>query len=744
MALVELKSKLNKLSTTDYFVDDSARGFTKNFKPGSPTKFKPFIIELGQSDYFVDDYAKGFTLNMKSPNTGFKLNKTYPFEKTFGERNSSYNFFDLGFKVNRGFKKNFKLGESQYKKVQGKNFTWPLDLKRVDYYGNNLSPISDFDRQFPTMMGGLSSMMSYPESKLRNEFLHSTDIRFKYKQRYEFKKENQIRLDSNSNTHPIILQSLMDVNRYGWAKNRFSNVGHTTDFVRGGIATHLGTALTDQVRLGKFLTSGSGLWWLGKQFVLQYLNPRKETQLYNPLHINASIIPFANVSRFIDIGGLGGGIAKAMGFAKDGMGLYERTDGYHRMGMWPTGFMSSDRAGRGHQNKLVTYTRDRFDGYNDVSDVLLEYDSRTRWVKAAGDVAKFQGERSTLGKLGKQLGNQIKALAGKFRAASEPANIINSQEHMTGDPIHKQKSGFFNPAANVFYKTLPYKEIVQENAYGRKSSIKRVWGSTKQQSINKTVNLRHKVKSMGDASISTWTGHSIDETGGLTPEAELIGVTKKGTTENVYHGDRVNLHPYGKDETGVDLVKFQFKDMINDKFIVFRATVSGLQDTISPEWSSEKYIGRADSVHVYKGAERALSFSFIIAPTTKQELFTLWEKLNYLTGLTYPKYDEHAKMIAPWIEFTFGDMYNGVPGFIESLSYSIPDNAPYEIDGIKLPKVIEASMGFKYIGKNLQTMQGKHFDLPWLVGTDNTVETGIPHRKDPYSKALDLAGVPGI
>ena len=53
-------------------------------------------------------------------------------------------------------------------------------------------------------------------------------------------------------------------------------------------------------------------------------------------------------------------------------------------------------------------------------------------------------------------------------------------------------------------------------------------------------------------------------------------------------------------------------------------------------------------------------------------------------------------------------------------------------------------MGFKYVGKNLKTMQGKHFDLPWLEGTDNTVENGIPHRKDPYSKALDLAGVPGI
>ena len=96
-------------------------------------------------------------------------------------------------------------------------------------------------------------------------------------------------------------------------------------------------------------------------------------------------------------------------------------------------------------------------------------------------------------------------------------------------------------------------------------------------------------------------------------------------------------------------------------------------------------------------------------------------------------------MVAPWVEFTFGDMYNGVPGFIENLSYSIPDNAPYEIDGIELPKVIEASMGFKYVGNHLQTMQGKHFDLPWL-----RYDNDITVRKDYWSIALNEAGVPGV
>jgi hypothetical protein len=234
---------------------------------------------------------------------------------------------------------------------------------------------------------------------------------------------------------------------------------------------------------------------------------------------------------------------------------------------------------------------------------------------------------------------------------------------------------------------------------------------------------------MGDASFPTKVDVSDKEN-------VKLGVHKVGI--NGYHGDKVSAFPYGEKETDLDLVKFQFKDMVNKKFIVFRATVSGLTDTISPEWGSEKYIGRADSVHVYKGAERSLSFSFIIAPTTKQELFTLWEKLNYLTGLTYPKYT-NSKMVAPWVEFTFGDMYKGVPGFIENLSYSIPDNAPYEIDGIELPKVIEATMGFKYVGNNLQTMQGKHFDLPWL-----RYDNDITVRKDYWGIALNEAGVPGV
>ena len=53
MALKNLKSKLNKLSTTNYFTDKHATGFTENFNPGTTTKYKS-LLELGTTNYFLD------------------------------------------------------------------------------------------------------------------------------------------------------------------------------------------------------------------------------------------------------------------------------------------------------------------------------------------------------------------------------------------------------------------------------------------------------------------------------------------------------------------------------------------------------------------------------------------------------------------------------------------------------------------------------------------------------------------
>jgi hypothetical protein len=215
---------------------------------------------------------------------------------------------------------------------------------------------------------------------------------------------------------------------------------------------------------------------------------------------------------------------------------------------------------------------------------------------------------------------------------------------------------------------------------------------------------------------------------GVKPVIDLdLGIIKRGSQDKYNNElvDKVNMIPYGEDYTAKDFtdkarktsdfIKFKFKDLVNDKFIIFRAILSGITDSISPEWSGIQYIGRPDKVWVYSGAERKISFTFEIYPKTKQEFPVLLEKMNYLVGLCYPTYTAQNRMIAPFIELTLGDMFNRTPGFLDSLSVDVDDTSTWEIEeGLQFPKHITCGCSFTYVGKYLPSSLGKHYELGWL------------------------------
>ena len=194
--------------------------------------------------------------------------------------------------------------------------------------------------------------------------------------------------------------------------------------------------------------------------------------------------------------------------------------------------------------------------------------------------------------------------------------------------------------------------------------------------------------------------------------------------------DRVNLIPYGKEEYGgtsydkLDWIPFKFFDVVGNKPIVFRAILSGITDTFNPEYASERYVGRPDNVYVYQGTTREISFTFDVYPKSDRELIVLWTKLNHLAGLTYPHYTSPdatggQAMISPYTKLTIGDMYNNAPGYISSLTYTVQDNGNWEVDFAKLPKYIQVSCTFVYIGDRLLEAgeNAKHYDLPFIADT---------------------------
>ena len=127
-----------------------------------------------------------------------------------------------------------------------------------------------------------------------------------------------------------------------------------------------------------------------------------------------------------------------------------------------------------------------------------------------------------------------------------------------------------------------------------------------------------------------------------------------------------------------DLIKFYFYDIYNQKYIPFRATVKGISERSVSSWDDFQYIGNADKVYNYKGFTRGLGFSFNVVAMSVKEMLPMWQRINYLMGLTKPANYKNGFIVPPLVMMTIGDIYNNQPIVINSINMTIPDNATWE------------------------------------------------------------------
>jgi len=241
---------------------------------------------------------------------------------------------------------------------------------------------------------------------------------------------------------------------------------------------------------------------------------------------------------------------------------------------------------------------------------------------------------------------------------------------------------------------------------------------------------------------------------------EDIGLVKGNTTsDNVDRVNMIPLVPSGEFDSlpkiikeNPDFVKFNFKNVVENRYLVFRAILDGISDNVSPEYNSTRYIGRPDNLYTYAGTNRTIGFNFKVYPKTKQELPILMEKLNYLVGLCYPSYTEQERMITPFIELTIGDMFVEAPGLLNSLTVTVEDASTWEIEeGLQYPHFISCACEFQYIGNYVPHNVGKHYDLSWLrshrvdgkqpLGTFKKEKDEIPFRNErPFGYINNIGG----
>ena len=222
--------------------------------------------------------------------------------------------------------------------------------------------------------------------------------------------------------------------------------------------------------------------------------------------------------------------------------------------------------------------------------------------------------------------------------------------------------------------------------------------------------------------------------------------------------DKINIVSYGQGPGGKnnqkDLIKFNIRDVRNGKYIVLRAFLTNIQDSISPEWNNYRYVGRPDDVYVYKGTTRSVSFSLKVAAFSRREMIPMWEKINYLVGLNYGSfvdtniyesgeyYQGNPGMSSPICELTIGDYLTSQPGYIKDFNISVPPDYPWDViidDGGsnvvgELPQMVDINMGFQVIPQQIPDSYGKHFGKVGLP-TDEVSSGGLPWLKDLYNSS---------
>lgn len=164
---------------------------------------------------------------------------------------------------------------------------------------------------------------------------------------------------------------------------------------------------------------------------------------------------------------------------------------------------------------------------------------------------------------------------------------------------------------------------------------------------------------------------------------------------------------------GPDFVKFYFYDIVNSRFIPFNATVKSLQDNNVSTWEPIEYLGRPDKLYYYKGFTRDCSFNFKTVAHSVKELLPMWQRINYLVGLTRPaNYTSTVNggfMIPPMVQFTLGDFYKNHFVAINSCNISIPEDASWELLNEDFIKNNDWNFNLGRIYKN---MKGKVAQFP--------------------------------
>jgi len=250
----------------------------------------------------------------------------------------------------------------------------------------------------------------------------------------------------------------------------------------------------------------------------------------------------------------------------------------------------------------------------------------------------------------------------------------------------------------IFDPALKASKIITSNGYPTYANL----GSN---------NTQYNLKISGSAGYGSWknvnreinVGSSNTDSINLTPLFTASFTTFGPNTKSV----KIN----GSDYNVNDFVNFRIQAVQSSNaassapFMVFRAYLTQFSDSVDAKWNPVTYTGRGEEFYIYGGYSRKINIGFKVASLSEKEMRPMYQKLNYLMGNVMPIYTGNL-MRGPFIRMTVGNWLNGQDGILNNVSYTIPQDSPWEIGldnsvytgSLVLPHIVEVQMTFTPIG----------------------------------------------
>ncbi len=504
---------------------------------------------------------------------------------------------------------------------------------------------------------------------------------------------------------------------------------------RGGFVTLTNRGLLDVVRVGKSLIDNpiKGILWFLKQVGLQASNPRVETDMtflgrrtrvFLPINMLATIATGHFGIRFTRHGLIPLGIG-------EGNSQYEAAvDEHNKLNTsydksTPAG--SAVSKGKGAGNTLIALKDDL---------MLSTSDLGAGGFLGLGNLLGIKGQK--IDRLSDDVLGGPKSLYGI--GGTTIRRYINQTNHEDGKGIeYENTEGKFAGPQIAKYLVSSY-GITADNAK------KMADGGTSHNDFRKDLEKKgSKFKGTGDGKASDYEKNNLTARFGYQDykdDRDRADYRKSLHMDDYMwklNGDEGKATAIDEQGNHRDMIKIVVEDIFAEKQLRFRSYMTGLSDSHTPKWSDQTYIGRPDKVYHYGGVERAISFNLMVVAMARGELLNMYKKLNYLFGLTYPHYAETDTsatpdtMIGPVIKLTIGDYLFRCPGFFNSISITVDESTPWEInvegmeDVAQLPKFLNLALGFTPIGSGPKTtafgdLVGRH------IGPGNEEDIDAGHK----------------